>query len=143
MKHYFYIIFTTFVISWNLSCNSEPTMNEKREVFKTVAFDKEIIADLTKYDALASILLSNLDSIIKYKNARNYVIVIDNNEQSQQLREENCYMFFKGNDNYDIKKIPDHLSLIVDSLWLLIGQPLINICKEKEPASVRIWIKAL
>lgn len=138
MKLLLSIILAIFHISCNFLGSSEPTMNEKKDIFKTVVFDKEIIADFAKYDSLAQLLLSNLDSIIKYKNERNEVIVIDNNKETHEFRDENCYVFFPGNDRYHITKIPAYLSIRVDSLWNLVKQPQVQICKEREPSAILI-----
>jgi hypothetical protein len=138
MKIFCYTILIISLSSCALFGRHEPTIAEKQEAFKAVALDQKIIADFAKYNALAGILLLNLDTIIKYKNSNNYVTVIDNHEQSQLLREENCFMFLKDNDYYDIKKIPAYLSQSADSLWTLVDKPEIEICKDKMPASLVI-----
>lgn len=47
-------------------------------------------------------------------------------------------MFVKGNENYDIKKIPGFLSSRVNRLWALIDKPQLEMCKENRPASLSI-----
>lgn len=119
----------------------EPSKEEKEDVFKTVKWDKQILTDFSKYDSLAQILLSNLDTIINYKNKTTYVTIIEGGgKETKKLANETCYAFFDGNDYYDIKKIPPYLSSKVDSLWILVGKPEIKICIEKRPANLSLRI---
>ena len=139
MKTFINLLFTISIISCSPFEQHEPTMIEKQEVYNSLVYDQKIINDFPKYDTLAHVLLIHLDTIIKYKNCNNYVTVVGGNgKQSKQLRKENCYMFFNGNDNYDIRKIPQFLSSSVSRLWFLIDKPQIEICKEKRPASLII-----
>lgn len=135
----FLIAFISPIFLW--SCGPyEPTITEKKQVFKNISYDKKIIAGYEHYNDLAQLLLNNIDTIFKYKNARNYVIMVNGDKQTKQLKSENCYTFLNGNDRLDIKNIPTYLSGRADSLWTVVGKPVIELCEKQEPALVSIQI---
>jgi hypothetical protein len=98
-------------------------------------FDQSIVSGINRYDTLKSFLLSYSDTIIAFRNRKNYVIeVSDGGKTDTVLQEQDCYYYFQENSSFDITNVPDFLKTKLDSIYKAIGIDNIEsfeVCKSK------------
>ncbi len=132
--------FTLFSLFLHTSCNfltpTPATEEEKKQAMDKAVFNQTIISDSSRYNALKNFLLSFGDTIISYRDNRNYVIEVHGGGITDTvLQKQDCYNFFQSNSNYDITNVPDFLKPKLDSIYKLIGDNNIKsfqICKDRK-----------
>jgi hypothetical protein len=112
------------------------TEEQKKQAMDKAAFDLTVISDSSRYIALRDFLLFYGDTIISYRDNRNYVIVVHGGNQTDTvLQKQDCYSYFQGNRNYDISNVPDILKQKLDSIYKVIGDNNIRsfeVCKDRK-----------
>ena len=102
----------------------------------SVIFDLAIISNISRYDDLKNFLLSYKDTIISYRDGKNYLIKVSSGGNTDTvLQKQDCYNFSQGNRNYDITNVPDFLKSKLDSIYKAIGGSNIKsfvVCKNKK-----------
>ena len=116
---------------------------QKKRAMENAKFDQAIITGISKYDELKNFLLSYDDTIISFRDSKNYVIRVHGGGKTDTvLEKQDCYNFFQGNSNYDITNVPGFLKPKLDSIYKEIGDNNIKsfeICKDKK---IRIEIRS-
>ncbi|MEP6467169.1 MAG: hypothetical protein ABJB05_12745 [Parafilimonas sp.] len=110
------------------------TEDQKKQVMNNVVFDQTLIAGINRYDNLKDFLLKYGDTIISYRDSRNYVVEVESaNKMDTVLQKQDCYNFFLGNRSYDITNVPNFLRTQLDSIYHQIGDSNIKsfeVCKD-------------
>jgi hypothetical protein len=111
-----------------------------QEKISQADFQKDLINDITKFKILKEFLYENVDSLISYRNSRNFVIQVSENSKTDTLlQKEECYTYFRGNPQYDLNSVPNFLKNRLDSLWKIVGQDVkFSICIDKK---IKIVVK--
>jgi hypothetical protein len=108
--------------SCSLAVPKFATEEQKKQVMHDATFDQALISGINQYDDLKNFLLTYGDTIILYRNNKNHVIKVGGGGKTDTvLYKQECYNFFEGNSNYDIKNVPDFLQLKLDSIYKAIG----------------------
>ena len=111
------------------------TDEQKKQLMKNVKFDQSIIANLSHYDNLKDFLLFYGDTIIAYRDSKNYVIqVYGGGKMDTVLEKQDCYNFFQGDPSL-ITNVPNFLKHNLDSIYRAIGDGNIKsfaVCKDKK-----------
>jgi hypothetical protein len=119
------------------------TDEQKKQAMHNAVFDQTIVSGVSRYDDLKNFLLSYGDTIISYRDNRNYVIEVHGGGKTDTVpQKEDCYNFFQGNHNYDITNVPDFLKPKLDSIYHAIGEGNIKsfvVCKDKK---IRIEVRS-
>lgn len=122
-----------------ISCDSmvptPATGKQKKQTMDKAAFDQSIVSGINKYDNLKNFLLYYGDTIIAYRDSRNYVIEVDRGGKTDTvLHKQDCYTYFQSNSNYDITNVPDFLKTKLDSICKAIGNNIksFGVCKDKK-----------
>ena len=121
------------------SCDSmvptQATEEQKKLAINKASFDPMIVSGISRYDDLKNFLLRYGDTIISYRNKRNYIIEVHGNgKMDTVLQKQDCYVFFQHNSHYDITNVPDFIKPKLDSIFRSIGENNINsfeVCKNK------------
>lgn len=112
------------------------TEEQKKQAMNNAIFDQAIISNINRYDNLKYFLLTYSDTIISYRNSKNYVIEISSGGKTDTvLQKQDCYNFFQGNSYYDITNVPAFLRAKLDSIYHAIGDNNIKsfeVCKDKK-----------
>jgi hypothetical protein len=105
--------------------------NEKviRQAFDSSEFDMNVAAKLPLYDSLRTFLFANLDTIMGFRNSRNYYSVYDEDYKKKTgqdrynsvKHDEPDYTFSLSADDY-----PAPVFKVVDSIVSLIGRDKIS-----------------
>ncbi|SFM61939.1 hypothetical protein SAMN05428949_0196 [Chitinophaga sp. YR627] len=135
MKRPLLLLLLTLLSACDFSGPSFATEKEKHTAMHAAVFDKQVIAGMSRYNDLRDFLLRYADTIVAYRNARNYVIETDGKTMDTVLQSSECYTFFQGNPNYDIANVPDFLKLKLDSLYHDLGEGNVlsfGICESKQ-----------
>lgn len=120
------------------SCTPSPiTERAKKEVMSKAHFDKKGIQNIAKYENLKSFLEKNMDTIIRFRYHKNIGTYVrgEGKPDSTYLSDDDCYIFFQGNDDYDITNVPDHLKKELDSLYHSFNEketPSFEVCKDRK-----------
>jgi hypothetical protein len=77
-----------------VSCNQERDVKKLRQVFSETKYDEDIIESLPLYDSLKSIIISNIDTIFKYRNSRNFVFHSNGKDTATVQEDANSYQFY-------------------------------------------------
>lgn len=78
-----------------ISCDHERDVKTLRKVFEQTYYDTAIIQSLPLYDSLKNIIVTNIDTIFKYRNSRHFVFHSYSNGDTATIQEdENFYSFY-------------------------------------------------
>ena len=70
------LILTLFFALLLSSCDQERDAKKLRQVFSETKYDDDIIKSLPFYDSLKNIIISNIDTIFKFRNSRHFVFIL-------------------------------------------------------------------
>jgi hypothetical protein len=118
------------------------TEEQKKQAMDKAAFDQTIVSGIGKYSNLKNFLLSYGDTIIAYRDGRNYVIEVGGGGKTDTvLQKQDCYNYFQGNPGFDITNVPDFLKPKLDSIYKAIGDNIksFEVCKDKK---IRIEVRS-
>lgn len=112
------------------------TEEQKKQLMKNSKFDQSIILGISVYDELRDFLLKYADTIILYRDSKNFVIEVGgNNDKDTVYQKSSCYNFFQGNSNYDISNVPNFLKAKLGSIYKKIDHQFIKsfkVCRDKK-----------
>ena len=92
MKTFILILFIGLLLT---SCNHERDVKKLRQIFSQTTYDSAVIKNLPLYDSLKKIIISNIDTIIKFRNSRHSVFHSYTNGDTATIQEdENFYRFY-------------------------------------------------
>ena len=77
-----------------VSCDQERDVKKIRQVFSETKYDEDIIKSLPLYDSLKNIIISNIDTIFKYRNSRNFVFHSNGKGTTTVQEDANSYQFY-------------------------------------------------
>ncbi|MBK8711578.1 MAG: hypothetical protein IPL97_06890 [Niastella sp.] len=78
-----------------ISCDHERDVKTLRKVFGQTHYDTAIIQSLPLYDSLKNIIVTNIDTIFKYRNSRHFVFHSYSNGDTATIQEdENFFSFY-------------------------------------------------
>jgi hypothetical protein len=75
-----------------VSCDQERDLKKLRKVFSETKYDDDIIKELKLYDSLKNIIISNIDTIFKFRNSKHFVYHGDTGKETQE--DANFYQFY-------------------------------------------------
>lgn len=111
------------------------TREQRKQAMHNARFDQTIISDIYRYNDLKNFLHSYSDTIISYRDSRNYMDTYDGNKTETVLQRQDCYSFSEGNSSDDITDIPDFLKPKLDSILSTLGDTAVRsfkVCKDKK-----------
>ena len=77
-----------------VSCDHERDVKTLRKVFSETHYDTSVIKSLPLYDSLKNIIITHIDTIFKFRNARHFVFH-SNEKDTATIREDaNFYQFY-------------------------------------------------
>lgn len=137
-----------FLLLLLVSCDYGPYIasdKEKLEVFNKTNYDKKVISAFPAYDALAKTILLNIDTLMAYRNANNWVIKVSHEKDGeiveQRVPEHNdCFEYRTYNDSNEVTPVPPFLRRRIDSLWENIGKPSFQLCSPQKLRPVTLTI---
>jgi hypothetical protein len=131
------ILIITFSLS---SCNNWHNKKALSDLIKKTTYDTSIIRNLPLYDTLKEILVANLDTIFKFRDARAYVYHGSGEDSGQTTHERHhFYIFFynwnlnhgSSEDDISPKTLPAFVYPVVKHFFEALGK--------EEIASFTIW----
>ncbi|MEJ7828405.1 MAG: hypothetical protein WKF91_09425 [Segetibacter sp.] len=132
-----------------LSCNTTKSSNSVENSFLSGSYDSNVIRNLDKYKLLRDLLVSNIDTIIKFRNVQAHNEFHNHSADIDKLvGNETTYNFSvpfgKGQsaDEISLKTLPSFIFPKVDSICKALGYSLIyGFRLERLDSSVTISIK--
>ncbi|KQR70727.1 hypothetical protein [Pedobacter sp. Leaf176] len=120
------------------SCSSTPiTEQVKTDVLNNAHFDKKGFQNIAKYERLAKFLEKNIDTIIEFRYHKNIVTYSrgEGKPDLTYLSDDDCYIFFQGNAQFDITNVPDNQKKELDSLFHTFPEKDLTsfeVCKDRK-----------
>jgi hypothetical protein len=74
------------------SCGQVRDVKKLQLVFSQTDYDKDIIKSLPLYDSLKNIIISNIDTIFRFRNSRHFVFHGDTGKETQE--DADSYQFY-------------------------------------------------
>lgn len=126
-----------FILLFLLCCGPVPvTEKQMKAAMNKVDFDQRIISDLSRYEKLRAFLETHKDTIINYRYSKNKVLLRrPGNKDSAYLSDDDCYVFFEGNDHVNISNVPRYLKKELHSLFHSFSEKEIQsfeVCKDNQ-----------
>lgn len=144
MTKFFFLCNILIVASCDFMVPKPATEEQRKQAMDKAVFDETIVSGINKFENLKNFLLFYSDTIIAYRDRRNYVIEVGSDGKTDTvLQKKGCYNFFQGNSNYDITNVPDFLKSKLDSIYNAIGDTNIKsfeVCKSKK---IRMEIRSV
>lgn len=143
MSKLIYLPILFLLASCALKDRPPATEEQQKQAMDQAVFDESVITNLSRYDDLKNFLSTYGDTIIAYRNERNYGIRYSDTGKADSFQvTEDCYRYFEKNDRHDITNVPDFLKPKLDSIYNKIGSTYIKafeICKDKK---IRIEVRS-
>ncbi|MBK7383578.1 MAG: hypothetical protein IPI81_09610 [Flavobacteriales bacterium] len=87
----------------------------------TVSYDQDVMADLSRYEALSKFLQAHIDTLITTRDAMHMVTFVqgsrDGHRDTTYAVPVDCHLFFEQNEQYDLHTAPTFLRKQLDSLY--------------------------
>jgi len=150
-----------FVISFFAMACVDNTAKHLKEMFDRNVYDTAVINKMYLYDSIKNIALRNIDTIFKYKDARNYISYTDEKGKTGKRNESSDYYRFYKNynvgrgrsrfdvsdfksqvDNDDLENLPKYIFAQLDSLFGRIGPNNIEGFELRNDSSVEIMVRS-
>jgi len=78
-----------------ISCDHKRDVKKLKEVFNQTKYESDVINNLPLYDSLKNIIISNIDTIFKFRNSRHFVFHSYTNGDTATIQEDaNFYRFY-------------------------------------------------
>ena len=75
-----------------VSCDHKRDIKKLRQVFNRANYENDIIKSLPLYDSLKNIIISNIDTIFKFRNSRHFVYHGDTGKETEE--DADFYQFY-------------------------------------------------
>lgn len=79
------------------SCDQKRDLKKLRQVFSETKYDEDIIKKLPLYDSLKKIIISNMDTIFKFRNSKHFVFHTYANGDTATIQEDAIFYEFYYN----------------------------------------------
>ncbi|RYZ49364.1 MAG: hypothetical protein EOP49_16440 [Sphingobacteriales bacterium] len=140
-----------------ISCDHKRDTEKLRQVFAQTNYDDELLKGLPLYDSLKNIIMSNMDTIFKFRNSRHFVYHGDTGKETRE--DADHYMFFynygeaaslsygtgpddqKLIDEVSVENMPAFIFPSVDSIFKKLGKDRIRGFTLWEDSTIEISIK--
>lgn len=143
------------------SCDQERDVKKLRQVFNQTTYDNDVINSLPLYDSLKNIIVSNIDTIFKFRNSRHFVFhTYANGDTATVQEDENFYQFYynygeasalsygtgpndqKLIDAVSVENMPSFIYPSVDTIFKQLGKNKIRGFTLWNDSTVEISVKA-
>lgn len=144
-----------------VSCDQKRDLKKLRQVFSQTKYDDDIIKQLPLYDSLKNIIISNIDTIFKFRNSRHFVFHSYANGDTATVQEdENFYQFYynygeatslsygtgpndqKLIDAVSVENMPAFIYPSVDTIFKKLGKSKIRGFTLWTDSTIEISVKA-
>jgi hypothetical protein len=142
------------------SCDHERDLKKLRKVFSQTTYDVDIVRSLPLYDSLKNIIISNIDTIFKFRNARHFVFHSYSNGDTATVQEDADFYDFYYNygqstalsygtgpndqkliDEVSVENMPTFIYPSVDSIFKNLGKNKIRGFTLWTDSAIRISVK--
>lgn len=144
-----------------VSCDEKRDVKKLRQVFSETKYDNDVIKNLPLYDSLKNIIISNIDTIFKFRNSRHFVFHSYANGDTATVQEDaDSYQFYynygeatalsygtgpndqKLIDEVSVENIPAFLYPSVDTIFKKLGKSKIRGFTLWTDSTIEISVKA-
>ncbi len=144
-----------------VSCDRKRDLKKLRQVFSETKYDNEIINKLPLYDSLKNIIISNIDTIFKFRNSRHFVFHSYANGDTATVQEDESFYEFYYNygeatalsygtgpndqkliDAVSVENMPAFIYPAVDNIFKKLGKSKIRGFTLWTDSTIEISVKA-
>ena len=144
------------------SCDHQRDIKKLRQVFNQTAYDNDIISSLPLYDSLKNIIISNIDTIFKFRNSRHFVFHSYANGDTATVQEDAYFYEFYYNygestalsygtgpndqkliDEVSVENMPAFIYPSVDTIFRILGKSKIRGFTLWTDSAITISVKGL
>jgi hypothetical protein len=143
-----------------ISCDHKRDVKKLKEVFNQTNYESDVINSLPLYDSLKNIIISNIDTIFKFRNSRHFVFHSYSNGDTATTQEDaNFYRFYynyggasalsygtgpndqKLIDEVSIENMPTFIYPSVDTIFKELGKNKIRGFTLWTDSTIEIYVK--
>lgn len=142
-----------------ISCDHEQDVKTLRKVFSETHYDTSVIQSLQLYQSLKDIIITHIDTIFKFRNARHFVFHTNGKDTATIREDANYYKFYynyreatslsygtgpnnqKLIDEVNVENIPAFIYPSVDTIFRKLGKNKIRGFTLSTDSTIEISIK--
>ncbi|MES2851054.1 MAG: hypothetical protein V4685_18530 [Bacteroidota bacterium] len=149
------IIFVVGLIIFTFPCYGQRDKKSSENIFYQTMVDTNVVQNLYLYDSLRNIILSNIDTLFKFKNKTNFVFYADKKRSIQEDAYSYRFNYYpdgvkrphdtveeaRKNDPYSLDKMPAFIYPYIENIFKKIGNDKIKGFRISVDSTIQIDIK--